>query len=128
MTTEQSQETKIAILEAKVEHMMNHVTELTKRVRAVEKTCAIVSAIGIGGAGIVGTNIFNPPRAEAHMGHSFPTGEWINDIRQWELEKERTPIDEMLNNALGDFYLEDPDGSNDPTKSEELLQLPSNRD
>ena len=52
--TEHSPETKVAILEAKVEHMMNHVTELTKRVRAVEKTCAIVSAIGIGGAGMKG--------------------------------------------------------------------------
>ena len=33
-------------------------------------------------------------------------------------------IDSMLNNALLDFN----NGSNDPTESEELLQLPSNRD
>ena len=126
MTTEQSQETKIEILEAKVEHMMNHVTELTKRVRAVEKTCAIVSAIGIGGAGIVGTNIFNPPRAEAHMGHSFPTGEWIQKVREHEAKKDRIPIEDLLNNAIGDFYWEDPYGSDDPTVKKELLQFPSN--
>ena len=63
--TEHSQETKIAILEAKVDHMMGHVTELTKRVRAVEKVCAIVSAVGIAGGGIVGTTILNPQKAEA---------------------------------------------------------------
>jgi len=43
MTTEHSQETKIAILEAKVEHMMGHVKELTQRVRANEKVVASVS-------------------------------------------------------------------------------------
>ena len=51
--TEHSQETKIAILEAKVEHMMGHVKELTMRVRANEKVVAIVSAIGIGAGGIL---------------------------------------------------------------------------
>ena len=62
--TEQSQETKIAILEAKVEHMMSHVKELTLRVRANEKVVAIVSAIGIGAGGIVGTTAF-APKADA---------------------------------------------------------------
>tara|TARA_B100000427_G_scaffold196892_1_gene163588 strand:- start:208 stop:681 length:474 start_codon:yes stop_codon:yes gene_type:complete len=64
MMTEHSPETKIAILEAKVEHMMGHVKELTLRVRANEKVVAIVSAIGIGAGGIVGTTAF-APRAEA---------------------------------------------------------------
>ena len=106
--TEHSPETKVAILEAKVEHMMNHVTELTKRVRAVEKTCAIVSAIGIGGAGIVGTNIFNPPKADA-----APTaGQWIQDVRDWKAEQEREPVEDMLNKAL----LEYNDGSDDTAK------------
>ena len=127
MMAEQSQETKIAVLEAKVDHLIGHVKELTLRVRANEKVVASVSLLGVIACTFIGAGYF-APKADAHMGHSFPTGEWINDIRQWELEKERTPIDEMLNNALGDFYLEDPDGSNDPTKSEELLQLPSNRD
>ena len=58
--TEHSQETKIAVLEAKVEHMMGHVKELTMRVRANEKVVAIVSAIGIGAGGIVGTTAFAP--------------------------------------------------------------------
>ena len=171
--TEHSQETKIAILEAKVDHMMGHVTELTKRVRAVEKVCAIVSAVGIAGGGIVGTTVLNPQKAEAcsppldgsefvcppwddvilekpvavsipeekedipythrvtlydtrvaHMGHSFPTGEWIEKIRDHESRKVRTRVEEMINNTLIDYEY----GSNDPTEQEELLQLPSNGD
>ena len=171
--TEHSQETKIAILEAKVDHMMGHVTELTKRVRAVEKVCAIVSAVGIAGGGIVGTTVLNPQKAEAcsppldgsefvcppwddvilekpvavsipeeeedipythtvtlydsriaHMGHSFPTGEWIEKIRDHESRKVRTPVEEMINNTLTDYEY----GSNDPTEQEELLQLPSDGD
>ena len=176
--TEHSQETKIAILEAKVDHMMGHVTELTKRVRAVEKVCAIVSAVGIAGGGIVGTTVLNPQKAEAcsppldgsefvcppwddvilekpvavsipeeeenpythtvtlfdtrvaHTGHSFPTwptaGEMIQAIRDEEARNNRTSIDEMLNSALED--MEWNYGSDDPTKQEVLLQLPSDGD
>ena len=120
--TEHSPETKVAILEAKVEHMMNHVTELTKRVRAVEKTCAIVSAIGIGGAGIVGTNIFNPPKAEA----APSAGEMIQRMRDWKSEQNRIPVDESINNAL--LELEIDYGSDDTTEQEELLQFPSDED
>jgi len=173
--TEHSQETKIAILEAKVEHMMGHVKELTLRVRANEKVVAIVSAIGIGAGGIVGSTAFAPkaeacsppldgsefvcppwdgvvlpekpvavsiPEEEedipdyytnkvtlydsriAHMGHSFPTGEWIEKIRDHESKKVRTPVEEMINNTLTDYEY----GSNDPTEQEELLQLPSDGD
>ena len=51
----------------------------------------------------------------------------IQDMRNWESERTRTPVDEMLNNSLeqldwGDY------GSDDTTESEELLQLPSNED
>ena len=62
----------------------------------------------------------------AHMGHSFPTGEWIEKIRDWESQQDRMSKDEMLNSALED--MEDNNGSNDPTKQEELLQLPSDGD
>ena len=60
----------------------------------------------------------------AHMGHSFPTGEWIEKIRDHESRKVRTPVEEMINNTLIDYEY----GSNDPTEQEELLQLPSNGD
>ena len=53
-------DTKIAVLEAKVDHMMAHTKELTLRVRANEKVVAIVSAIGIGAGGIIGSTAFAP--------------------------------------------------------------------
>ena len=66
----------------------------------------------------------------AHTGHSFPTwptaGEMIEAIREEEARKNRNSIDEMLNSALEDMEFDY--GSNDPTESEELLQLPSDRD
>ena len=62
----------------------------------------------------------------AHMGHSFPTGEWIEKIRDWESQQDRMSIDEMLNSALED--MENNNGSNGSTEQEELLQLPSDGD
>ena len=103
--------------------MMGHVTELTKRVRANEKVVAIVSAVGIGAGGIVGTTAF-APKADAHMGHSFPTGEWIEKIRDHESRKVRTPVEDMLNNTLTEYE----NGSDGSTEQEELLQFQSNRD
>ena len=66
----------------------------------------------------------------AHTGHSFPTwptaGEMIQAIRDEEAKKNRNSIDEMLNSALED--MEWNYGSDDPTKQEVLLQLPSDGD
>ena len=124
--TEHSQETKIAILEAKVEHMMGHVKELTLRVRANEKVVAAVTLLGTVVLAIIGA-VYFAPKAEAHTGHTFPTtGEWIEKVRNYESKRKRTSIDEMLNSALED--MEDNNGSDDPTEQEELLQLPSNGD
>ena len=173
--TEHSQETKIAILEAKVEHMMGHVKELTQRVRANEKVVASVSLLGVIACTFIGAGYFAPkaeacsPRLDgeptycppwdfvlekpvkeevvsiqeedipdyysnrvtlydsrvAHMGHSFPTaGEWIQKVREHEAKKTRTDPEDSINNALAN--MEDLYGSDDPTKQEELLQLPSN--
>ena len=58
------------------------------------------------------------------MGHSFPTGEWIHKLRDYESKRNRISIDEMLNNTLMEYE----NGSNGSTESEELLQLSSNED
>ena len=137
--TEHSQETKIAILEAKVEHMMGHVKELTMRVRANEKVVAIVSAIGIGAGGIVGTTAF-APKADAYPQYLEPrtqepypgmlsgaaagANEWIQRMREWELEQNLKDPAFDINNALAEYF----NGSDDPTEQEELLQLQSNGD
>ena len=131
--TEHSQETKIAVLEAKVEHMMGHVKELTMRVRANEKVVAIVSAIGIGAGGIVGTTAF-APKAEAYPEYLEPrtqiipgslsnssqmAQDVINKFREWEWEQQKKDPAFDINNALAEYF----NGSDDPTESEELLQL-----
>ena len=137
--TEHSPETKIAILEAKVEHMMGHVKELTMRVRANEKVVAIVSAIGIGAGGIVGTTAFAPKAdafpqyLEPRTQHPYPgmlsgpaagANEWIQRMRQWELEQNMKDPEFDINSALAEYF----NGSDDPTEQEELLQLPGNGD
>ena len=48
----------------------------------------------------------------------------IQEIRNWEAEQSRTPIEEMLNNTLTEYE----DGEDGSTKQEELLQLPSDGD
>ena len=96
--------------------------ELTERVRANEKVVAAIGLLGSVVVAILGTGIFQ--KAEAHMGHSFPTGEWIEKLRDHESRMKRTPIEEMLNNTLTEYE----NGSDDTTEQEELLQLPSNGD
>ena len=119
--TEHSQETKIAILEAKVDHMMGHVKELTQRVRANEKVVASVSLLGVIACTIVGAGYFAPKAA------AVSTNEWIQDMRNWKSEQNRTPLDEMLNNSLLE-YEEMDHGCDGTTEQEELLQFPSNED
>jgi len=108
-----------------VERLLDKQKELTERVRANEKVVAAIGLLGSIAVAFIGAGSF-APKAEAHMGHSFPTGEWIEKIRDWQSQRDRMSIDEMLNSALED--MEDKNGSNDPTKQEELLQLPSNGD
>jgi len=51
----------------------------------------------------------------------------IQDVRNWESERTRTPAEESINSAIEDLW-EEEDGSDGSTESEELLQLPSNGD
>ena len=111
-------------METQVERLLEKQKELTERVRANEKVVAAIGLLGSVVIAILGTGIFQ--KAEAHMGHSFPTGEWIQKLREHESKKDRTSIDEMLNSALDD--MEDNNGSDDSTEQEELLQFQSNGD
>ena len=62
----------------------------------------------------------------AHMGHSFPTDQWIEKLREHESRKTRSNPEDSINKALEDMEFDY--GSNDPTKQEVLLQLPSDGD
>ena len=124
-----SKSVKIAILETQVERLLEKQKELTERVRANEKVVAAIGLFGSVAVAFIGAGYF-APKAEAHMGHDIPTwptaGEMIEAIREEEARKNRNSIDEMLNSALEDMEFDY--GSNDPTESEELLQLSSNGD
>ena len=133
--TEHSQETKIAILEAKVEHMMGHVKELTLRVRANEKVVASVSLLGVIACTFIGAGYF-APKADAFeierqqpIPGSLPDSaasaqQLINKFRDWEREQKRTDPEFDINSALAEYF----NGSDDPTEQEELLQLQSDQD
>ena len=117
---------KIAVLEAKVDHLIGHVKELTLRVRANEKVVASVSLLGVIAITIVGAGYF-APKAEA----APSAGEWIQEMRDWKSRQTRTPIDETLNSALimHDHEIkEETYGCDEPPVSEELLQFPSDED
>ena len=119
--------------------MMGHVKELTMRVRANEKVVAIVSAIGIGAGGIVGTTAFAPkadaypeylePRTQVIPGSLSNSSQMAQDVidkfREWEWEQERTDPEFDINNALAEYFN---NGGTDTTEQEELLQLPGNED
>ena len=121
----QMSKVKIAVLESQVQRLLEKQKELTERVRANEKVVAAIGLFGSVAVAFIGAGYF-APKADAHMGHDFPTGEWIEKLRDHESKKKRTPLDEMLNNALEDMEFDY--GSNDPTKQEVLLQLPSDGD
>ena len=120
-----SKSVQIAVLETQVERLLEKQKELTERVRANEKVVAAIGLLGSIAVAFIGAGYF-APKAEAHMGHSFPTGEWIEKIRDWESQQDRMSIDEMLNSALEDMEYDY--GSDGSTKQEELLQLPSDGD
>ena len=110
---------KIAVLESQVERLLEKQKELTERVRANEKVVAAIGLLGSIAVAFIGAGYF-APKVDA----STLANEWIQDIREWESEKNRTSIEEMLNRSLMEFDY----GSNDPTEQEELLQLSSDRD
>ena len=108
-----------------MERLLEKQKELTERVRANEKVVAAIGLFGSVAVAFIGAGYF-APKAEAHMGHSFPTDGWIQKMRDWQSQQDRISIDEMLNSALED--MENNNGSNGSTEQEELLQLPSDGD
>ena len=123
MTTE-NQEIKIAVLEAKVDHLIGHVKELTLRVRANEKVVASVSLLGVIACTFIGAGYF-APKAEAEPRYidDLENGKivyidsrddkpfvimetyhhMVDSLRNWKMQKERTPVEDSISNALDEF-------------------------
>ena len=134
----QMSKVKIAILETKIERLVEKQKELPERVRSNEKFIAGVGAVAtlaIAALGFIGTaeadEVINPiygPREEFENSivdwDPDQIGEWVQKMRDWKSEKEREPVEDLLNSAIAEFNY----GSDGATKSEELLQLPSDGD
>jgi len=114
---------EIAVLQTKVDSLIEKQKELTERVRANEKVVAAVTLLGTVVIAVIGAGYF-APKAEA-----APTpGEWIQRMRDWKSEQERIPVDASINNALEDLWEEEEDGQDVATEQKELLQFPSDQD
>ena len=111
----------IAVLHTKVDSLIEKQKELTGRVRANEKVVAAIGLLGSIALAFIGAGYF-APKAEA----APSANEWIQRMREWKSEQDRTPIDDSINNAL--LELEIDYGSDDTTEQKELLQFPSDED
>ena len=105
-----------------MERLLEKQKELTERVRANEKVVAAIGLLGSIAVAFIGAGYF-APKVDA----STTAGEWIQRLRDHESEQTRTTPEDSINNSLQELEWEE-DGSNGSTESEELLQLPSNRD
>ena len=62
----------------------------------------------------------NPNAINPNVFHN----EMMDELKNWEIEQNKTPADEVLNNTLMEYE----NGCDGSTVKEELLQLPSDGD
>ena len=130
---------QIAVLQAKVDSLIEKQKELTGRVRANEKVVAAIGLLGSIALAFIGAGYF-APKADAFPQHLEPQTQqpypgmlpdssananvWIQKMKNWEAEQRRTDPEFDINSALAEYF----NGSNDPAEQEELLQLQSDQD
>ena len=130
-------EAHIAVLNTKVESLIEKQKELTGRVRANEKVVAAIGLLGSIALAFIGAGYF-APRAEAFPEYleprqqvipgSLPNSaasaqQLVNKFRDWEREQKRIDPAFDINSALAEYF----NGSDDPSEQEELLQLQSDQ-
>jgi len=128
-------EAHIAVLNTKVESLIEKQKELTHRVRANEKVVAAIGLLGSIALAFIGAGYFAAPADAFEIERQQPiegslpdsaasAQKLINKFRDWEAEQKRSDPEFDINNALAEFF----NGSNDTTEQEELLQLSSSQD
>ena len=128
-------EAHIAVLNTKVESLIEKQKELTQRVRANEKVVAAIGLLGSIALAFIGAGYFAAPADAFEIERQQPiegslpesaasAQELINKFRDWEREQKRSDPEFDINNALAEYF----NGSNDPTEQEELLQFQSHQD
>ena len=129
-------EAHIAVLNTKVESLIEKQKELTQRVRANEKVVAAIGLLGSIALAFIGAGYFAAPadafeieRQAPYPGmlpdNSATISNWMSKIKQWELEQTMKDPEFDINSALAEYFN---NGGTDTTEQEELLQLPGNED
>ena len=96
---------EIGVLRCQVDQLVGEQKSIRERVRANERVVAIVSALGIGAGGIIGTAAF-APKANAMPGidtNGAAANEWVQKMREWEREQNSTSPGDALNTAIADL-------------------------
>ena len=129
-------EAHIAVLNTKVESLIEKQKELTHRVRANEKVVAAIGLLGSIALAFIGAGYFAAPADAFEIERQQPypgmlpdtaasANEIINKFRDWEREQKRSDPEFDINNALAEYFN---NGGTDTTEQEELLQLQSDQD
>ena len=129
-------EAHIAVLNTKVESLIEKQKELTHRVRANEKVVAAIGLLGSIALAFIGAGYFAAPADAFEIERQQPypgmlpdtaasANEIINKFRDWEREQKRSDPEFDINKALAEYFN---NGGTDTTEQEELLQLPGNGD
>ena len=114
----------IAVLHTKVDSLIEKQKELTARVRANEKVVAAVTLLGTVVIAVIGAGYF-APKAEAEPRYidDLKNGKivyvdsrddnpfvimdtyhhMVDKLRNWKAEKERTPVEDSISNALDEL-------------------------
>ena len=129
-------EAHIAVLNTKVESLIEKQKELTGRVRANEKVVAAIGLLGSIALAFIGAGYFAAPadafeveRQQPYPGmlpdNSNTINNWMGKMKQWELEQTLKDPEFDINRALAEYFN---NGGTDTTEQEELLQFQSDQD
>ena len=96
---------EIGVLRCQVDQLVGEQKSIRERVRANERVVAIVSALGIGAGGIIGTAAFAPKANAMPITdiRGAAANEWVQKMREWEREQNSTPPGDALNTAIADL-------------------------
>ncbi len=96
---------EIGVLRCQVDQLVGEQKSIRERVRANERVVAIVSALGIGAGGIIGTAAFAPKANAMPITdiRGAAANEWVQKMKDWKVKQHWTPPVSTVNNAIEDL-------------------------
>ena len=96
---------EIGVLRCQVDQLVGEQKSIRERVRANERVVAIVSALGIGAGGIIGTAAFAPKANAMPITDTkgAAANEWVQKMKDWKLKQHWTPPVSTVNNAISNM-------------------------